>query len=80
MALDIHSLKAERDNLKEALRQIEADQRRVETELKAVRQREIQTKREIEALSTLIDLGESREEETPSVSPQKKPKKPAQVG
>lgn|GEM_PF-371000 len=79
MALDIHSLKAERDNLKEALRQIEADQRRVETELKAVRQREIQTKREIEALSTLIDLGESREEETPSVSPQKKSKKPAQV-
>jgi len=79
VALDIHSLKAERDNLKEALRQIEADQRRVETELKAVRQREIQTKREIEALSTLIDLGESREEETPSVSPQKKSKKPAQV-
>ncbi len=79
MALDIHSLKAERDNLKEALRQIEADQRRVETELKAVRQREIQTKREIEALSTLIDLGESREEEAPSVAPQKKPKKPSQV-
>lgn len=79
MALDIHSLKAERDNLKEALRQIEADQRRVETELKAVRQREIQTKREIEALSTLIDLGESREEEAPSVSPQKKLKKTAQV-
>jgi len=79
VALDIHSLKAERDNLKEALRQIEADQRRVETELKAVRQREIQTKREIEALSTLIDLGESREEEAPSVAPQKKAKKPAQV-
>ncbi|MDX2051343.1 MAG: hypothetical protein SFV15_03065 [Polyangiaceae bacterium] len=75
MALELQSLKAERDKLKEALRQIEADQRRVETELKAIRQREIQTKREIEALSTLIDLGESRDEEPTSATPAKKTKK-----
>lgn len=75
MALDINSLKAERDKLKEALRQIEVDQRRVETELKQVRQREIQTKREIEALGTLIDLGESREEESATANPPKKSKK-----
>lgn len=75
MALDINSLKAERDKLREALRHIEADQRRVETELKTVRQREIQTKREIEALGTLIDLGENREEDPAAAGPQKKAKK-----
>ena len=62
MAIDVTSLKAERDNLKGALRELEAEQRKIETDLKALRQREIQTKREIEALTTLIDISESREE------------------
>jgi hypothetical protein len=33
----------------------------MEADVKVLRQREIQTKREIEALSTLIDIKETRE-------------------
>lgn len=61
MAIDLSSLKSERDRLKDNLREIEGELRRLEAELKGLRQREIATKREIEALSTLIELGESRE-------------------
>ncbi len=61
MAIDLSSLKSERDRLKDSLREIEGELRRLESELKSLRQREIATKREIEALSTLIELGESRE-------------------
>jgi hypothetical protein len=58
VALDLESLRSERDKLKEALRALELDQRKIEAELKILRQREIQTKREIEALSTLIEIQE----------------------
>lgn len=58
MAISIDTLKSEREALKEQLRTIEADQRRVEADLKAIRQNELRTRREIEALSTLIDLAE----------------------
>jgi hypothetical protein len=61
LAIDLTVLKSERDKLKEKLREHEAEQRKVEAELKILRQREIHTKREIEALSTLIDISESRE-------------------
>lgn len=61
MAIDLSSLKSERDRLKDNLREIEGELRRFEAELKTLRQREIATKREIEALATLIELGESRE-------------------
>ena len=60
MAIDLDSLKSERDKLKEGLRELEAEQRKVEAELKGLRQREIQTKREIEALSTLVEIHEGR--------------------
>ncbi len=56
MAIAIDSLKSEREALKEKLRQLEVDQRRVEADLKLVRQKELRTKREIEALTTLIDI------------------------
>lgn len=56
MAISVDTLKAERETLKEELRTIEAEQRRLDTEIKVVRQKELKTKREIEALSTLIDL------------------------
>lgn len=59
VAISIDSLKSERDSLKTKLRELEAEQRRVETELKNVRQRELRIKREIEAISTLIELGEA---------------------
>lgn len=58
MAIGIEQLKAERDRLKDRLREIEADQRKVEAELKAVRQKELRVKREIEAIGTLIEVAE----------------------
>ncbi len=56
MALNVDTLKAERERLKEGLRELEAEQRKIEVELKTLRQREIQMKREIEALSVLIEI------------------------
>ena len=61
MAIEIDLLKTERDRLKEGLREVEAELRKMEADVKVLRQREIQTKREIEALTTLIDIKEARE-------------------
>jgi predicted nucleic acid-binding Zn-ribbon protein len=58
LPMDIDALKAERDKLKKTLRELETEQRRVESELKSLRQRELKTKRQIEALSTLVELDE----------------------
>ncbi len=63
MAFSIDDLKSTREALKDKLRQLEAEQRRVEGELKLVRQRELRVKREIEAISTLIELGSDAESE-----------------
>jgi hypothetical protein len=59
--IELVLLKTERDKLKEGLREVEAELRKLEADVKTLRQREIQTKREIEALNTLIDIKESRE-------------------
>lgn len=66
MAIDAETLKSERERLKDALRELETEQRKLDTELKKLRQREIRTKREIEALGTLIAIQdpESGSEET----------------
>ena len=61
MALNVDTLKSERDKLKEGLREIEAEQRKLEAEIKALRQREIQAKREIEALNVLLELHDARD-------------------
>ena len=61
MAIDLDILKSERDRLKEGLREVEGELRKLEAQLKILRQREIQTKREIEAVSTLIDIKDSRD-------------------
>jgi len=61
VAIDSELLKGERDRLRDALRETEASVRKVESDLKVLRQREIQTKREIEALSTLIEIKDQRE-------------------
>jgi chromosome segregation ATPase len=58
VAIDAETLKSERDQLKEALRELEIEQRKLDTELKKLRQREIRAKREIEALGTLIAMQE----------------------
>lgn len=64
MPIDLETLKGERDRLRDALRETEADVRKVEADLKLLRQREIQTKREIEALATLIEMKEQRDVKT----------------
>jgi hypothetical protein len=69
LAIDVESLRSERERLKEALRELETEQRRLDGELKTLRQREIQTKRTIEALTTLLELHD--------VPPQPQPPKPA---
>jgi cell division protein FtsB len=61
--LNVDALKAERDKLKEGLRELEAEQRKLEAEIKGLRQREIQAKREIEALGVLIEIHEGREQD-----------------
>ncbi|HEY2407848.1 MAG TPA: hypothetical protein VGM29_05300 [Polyangiaceae bacterium] len=62
MPIDIEILKSERDKLKEGLREVEAELRKLEADLKILRQREIQTKREIEAVGVLIDIREPKPE------------------
>jgi chromosome segregation ATPase len=61
MAIDLELLKSERDKMKESLREVEAELRKLEADLKLLRQREIQTKREIEAVTTLIDINDNKE-------------------
>jgi energy-converting hydrogenase Eha subunit H len=56
LPIEPKTLETERELLKNQLREIESEQRRLEAELKIVRQRELRTKREIEALSTLLDI------------------------
>ncbi|HEX2880867.1 MAG TPA: hypothetical protein VHO25_15150 [Polyangiaceae bacterium] len=56
MAIDLETLKAERERLKQELREIEGEHRKAEANLKQLRQGEIKAKREIEALSTLIEM------------------------
>ncbi len=63
MAIPSDTLKNERDALKEQLREIEAEQRRIEGELKQVRQKELRTKREIEAITTLLEFTEEPKKE-----------------
>jgi chromosome segregation ATPase len=59
--IDFEKLKTERDQVKDGLRELELEQRRLEAELKGLRQREVQAKRQIEALTTLIDIAEQQE-------------------
>jgi chromosome segregation ATPase len=61
VAIELELLKTERDKLKEGLSEVEAELRKLEAEVKLLRQREIQSKREIEALTTLIEIKESRD-------------------
>jgi chromosome segregation ATPase len=60
VAINLDILKSERDKLKQGLRELEADQRKLEVKVKEFRQREIHIKREIEALATLIEIAESK--------------------
>jgi predicted nucleic acid-binding Zn-ribbon protein len=65
LTIDVSVLKIERDRLKESLRDLENELRRIEGEQKKARQREIQTKRKIEALDTLIDVEQASVEAVP---------------
>lgn len=63
MAIDVEALKSEREDLKGQLRQLEAEQRKLEAELKTQRQREIRTKRALEAIDTLLELNANESED-----------------
>lgn len=69
MPIDIEFLKSEREKQKTQLREVEVEQRKLEGDLKVLRQREIRAKREIDALSTLIDLQEVRAEVAEPATP-----------
>ena len=64
MAFELETLRAERDRVKEALRELEAESRKLEVEVKNLRQREVQAKREIEAYNALIEVAETRAQST----------------
>ena len=68
MPIDVDALKAERETLKERLRELENEQRQVESQQKKLRQKEMQTKRTIEALDTLIDINSTPPAETSEAS------------
>lgn len=73
MSIDIDFLKSERDKQKAMLREVEVEQRKLEADLKVLRQKEIRAKREIDALSTLIELQEVRSEATETATPGQPP-------
>ena len=58
--IELDTLKAEREALKKRLADIDAESKEVEAKVREVRQREIQTKREIEAITVLIELQEPK--------------------
>lgn len=60
MTIDVEFLKSEREKQKTLLREVEVEQRKLEADLKVLRQKEIRAKREIDALSTLIELQDGR--------------------
>jgi len=62
LPIDVEFLKSEREKQKALLREVEVEQRKLEGDLKALRQKEIRAKREIDALSTLIELQDARAE------------------
>jgi hypothetical protein len=68
VAIDLEQLRAERDRTKEMLREVELEARRLDAEVKNLRQREVQAKREIEALTSLIEIAESRLQAEPASS------------
>lgn len=63
MAIEAKLLEEERVRLKGALRALETEQRKLDVQLRQLRQQEIRTKREIEALTTLLDMHKPEEGE-----------------
>lgn len=69
MPIDVEFLKSEREKQKALLREVEVEQRKLEADLKTLRQKEIRAKREIDALSTLIELQDARSESAEPAAP-----------
>ena len=65
--IGLETLKKEREALKKKLAEVEAEGKEMDAKVRNVRQREIQTKREIEALSVLIELQETKGEDCPRI-------------
>jgi chromosome segregation ATPase len=64
VAIDLDTLTAERDRRKQGLSELEGELRKLEGQIKELRQTEIRTKREVEALQTLIDIQDTEEKES----------------
>jgi hypothetical protein len=62
LAIELDTLKSERDRLKLSLRDLEVEARDAEARLKGLRQQELKARRELEALGTLIELQDARQE------------------
>ena len=59
--IPLDMLKEEREALRKRLIEVDAEQKALDSKVKEARQREIQIKREIEALTVLMDLQEEKE-------------------
>lgn len=62
--IGLELLKKERELLKNKLLEIEAESKALDAKVRSLRQKEIQTKREIEALCVLIELQEEAKTES----------------
>jgi septation ring formation regulator EzrA len=58
LSIELETLKSELERLKLAVRDLEVEVRDAEAKLKSLRQQELKARREVEALSTLIELQE----------------------
>ncbi len=65
--MDVESLKTQREQVRETLRGLENEQRQMDAQQKALRQREIRAKRTLEALDTLIGLASETDQETTAI-------------
>lgn len=60
--ISLETLKEEREALRKRLTEVDAEQKQLDVKVKEIRQREIQTKREIEALTVLIEMQETHKD------------------
>ncbi len=65
MPIGLQALEMEQALLQKKIRKIEAEQRKVNEAAKAIRQKELRARRELEALSTLIELARADDGDEP---------------
>ncbi len=60
--MNIKTLKSDKEDIRKELRTVETDMRKIELELKGLRQKEIRAKRQIEAIDVLIEIDEPKKD------------------